>query len=144
MTTSSKRRVLISLGAIDPESYSDEFDLSSMTRAFLMMKKSDAENQIVVNFQASPQPFGETPTWHEMYEIRGLSVSQSTATRIQQLLPAVGSYQTLCAYIPLCASNPYSAYGFLDTPAPRRMRLHFPSSTVGVDWAYIEGLRSVS
>ena len=140
---SKNRRMLFSLGSIDVGDASDEFDLSSATHAFLHMKRVDAGTSVTVHFEASPQPFGTTPTWHSMRELSTVPISQTTSTRIQLFTWDSSWVDTIVTYIPICASVLASGYGALDSPVPQRMRIRVTGST-GLDWAYIEGLRSIA
>jgi len=137
------RRMLFSLGSIAADASSDEFDLSSATHAFLHMKRAIAATDININFHASPQPFGTAATWHQMTELRSVPYAQSTLVRSQMIVWSTGWPDILVTFMPMSLLTAFSGYAVLDTPVPQRMRITLSGST-GLEWAYIEGLRSIS
>ena len=89
-----KRHQVISLGTVDGNSV--EVDASSADWAIVMVKNGGSSNTVGV--EASPQPFGESPTWYDVGVGITVTASQNWAW-------------------------PIPGYGYSQQYAPGRMRI---------------------
>jgi len=112
------RHFVVSLGDIEADSSTAEVDLSSANWAFVYATTLTGNSNIVV--EASPEPFGTTPTWYEY----GGEVQFTTA-------------ESFCMAIPF--------EGYWDYVCPQRIRLTLKDSSTATDLTdiYVEGIREI-
>ena len=134
------RRATFDLGATAKGSSSAEANLSSFTRAFVLVTAGTGVN-VQFTVEASPTPFGSDGDWYEVFSAEQSAYQVSTVVGATQASDNVGAGNSRVYSLPLPRSglivyelNEYNSFDYL---MPQRIRIKNTGASGDADFTSV-------